>query len=930
MPNLNADWEAAAPVAAPAALASEWEAATPHETDMGDWTPAAPSTPESALPYMADKFKQGVAGLATLAGAPVDLIGAGLDRAEALRQGFVGTAKALVTGKPTPPRKPQPRPERVGGMAQVGRGWEELLGVQKIKAPLTPWGEESKSNEYLGKIAEFSGGMLFPGAGVVAKAQQKVATAVTLALGTTASATGAVEGKSLGAKIGPTFGLSPEEGAAVGEVAGGFTGPALVGKVAQGLVSTFNHSAATLEKVGVTGMSKDAQRAAASGLLNKEIANALQAAPMSEANVARALRLKQKAENFSPNIAQMTDSPGLIATYREVANKSPQALAKAAEAERRNLAAIAEYKNKVFLKVGEGDMAADLTRPAKIKLAADREVLGMELGRTQRELDFLSSQFRRSVDNEAVGNELRAMYWANREVAKAGVNRLYEGPNGVYQTARKFNVRDDMTDMREAVHKIVGADRTTFQNMPPTFAKILQEYPAGTPDTVLRKPVMMPGAAAPIYKTTVVKGQPGKSEASFEEMHSLYKQANKDYADAVIAGDPTKAHYMKMIREQLQGKVDKYNNPQYGELAQKFGEANRAHAQYSHVFREGAGGELAKRTRSGISTDAEDIVRKTFLQVGDKKKGVQEFFELYGNDKRAAELLHDGLLDNYAKAAMKDGVFDPKAAQRWLDGHHSALGELPETRKILGDAQKSAAAMVDRRLELQAQRKVLDRSVLAKVAGNEQPEKLIQRAIDDPKLMRGLLEGAYTKESKDAIARSVADVVLQKADAYGFLEKNARTLKPVMEQLGKGHWDNLMDIAEMEKISARTKAPTQVELSKLQDIGEQTIGTSVKGMFSRLRNLDKPMGVSKEYLIMDVGGRFFYKVRSEELAKLRETAMFDPNVAEVLARLGQKHKYTARELLDLQAISYAAGANSTAQAVGAERRREGGPLQAGE
>jgi hypothetical protein len=398
-------------------------------------------------------------------------------------------------------------------------------------------------------------------------------------------------------------------------------------------------------------------------------------------------------------------------------------------------------------------------------------------------------------------------------------------------------------------------------------------------------------------------------------MHSLYKQANKDWADATIAQDPTKAFYMKTVRDQLQEKIDKFNDPQYGELAQKFTDANAAHAKYAHVFREGAGGELAKRTRAGTSTDAEDIVSKTFLQAGDKKAGVQEFFSLYGDNPRAAELLHDGLLDNYSKAAMKAGVFEPKAAQVWLDAHHSALSELPETRRLFGNAQKMGEAFVDRRRELQIQRSVLDRDTLSKVAGNEQPEALVQRAIRDPKLMRGILEGAYTKESKDSIARAIADVVLKQDSPFEFLQENSSTLKPVMDQLSRKHWSNLMDIAEMEKISARTKAPTQVELAKLQDVGEQVIGTSVKGMFSRLRNLDKPMGVSKQYLLMDVGGRFFYKIRSEELARLRETAMFDPNVAEVLARLGKKTSYTSRDLLDLQAIGFASGVNSTAQGV---------------
>jgi hypothetical protein len=217
---------------------------------------------------------------------------------------------------------------------------------------------------------------------------------------------------------------------------------------------------------------------------------------------------------------------------------------------------------------------------------------------------------------------------------------------------------------------------------------------------------------------------------------------------------------------------------------------------------------------------------------------------------------------------MKGGVFNPKAAQGWLDAHHSALSELPETRRLFGNAQKMAEAFVDRKLELKHQRQVLDRSVLAKVAGNEQPELLVRHALQDPKIMRGLLEGAYTKESKDAIARSVVDVVLTSPDPYGLLVANKPALKPVMDQLGPNHWDNLMDIAEAQKISSRTRAPTEVELAKLQDVGEKYAGTSVKGMLSRAL-LVQQNRLSVQYAVTDVTGRFIYKIRSEQLAKLR-------------------------------------------------------------
>lgn len=860
------------------------------QLEGGGEAPAGQKPLESVIPHMIDRAKQGAANLLGLAGAPVSAVNQ-LGRA-------LGTP---VSDSP------------VGGLTQVTRGWEEILGVKHIKAPTDAYDHPSKANEYLGTISEFLGGAVLPGAGAVAQASRKLLTAVTVMLGNTSAATFSVEAKEAGGNLAPSFGLTKEQGEQVGAMAGGFAGSGLVSAAGQAIAKSTAMGVKAAASVGVTGFSADAQKVAASGLMQKEILDSLKHAPQSAANVARAAQLKAKIDRFAPNLAQSTDAPGLKAGYREIANKSPEALAKATENHQKNLAAIEAYKTKAFGEKPSLEKPAiqGLTDPARIKLEADRSVFDMATAKNERDLRTLSDKFRRNVDNEAVGEELRTKYWEARSTAQAANQKQLAG---VYATAKRYGITDDMTDIRDSVNRIMTADRSTFQDMPPTFAKVLNEYPAGTPAKMERKAVQT--GAGTIYRTETTPGKPGQSTASFEELHSLYKQANKDWADSVISGNSTRAFYMKGLRDQLQEKVNKYHDPQYGELAKKFSDFNQNYTRYARTFKEGAGGEIAKRTKGGIATDAEDIIRKTILGAGDKKRGIQDFFDIYGKDERAAELLHDGLLDNYSKAAMKSGTFNPIAARNWLAQHHQAMSELPETAKIFGNAEKTAAAMVNRRLELQQQRKVLDMSTLAKVAQNEQPEQLIQRAIGDPKIMRAVLEGAYTNESKQAIARAVADNISKRAEGHEFLIANAASLKPVMERLRPGHWQNLLDIAEAEKISKRVAPPTAVELGKIQDIGEQYIGTSVKGMFSRLRNLDKPMGVSKSYLIMDVGGRFIYKTRSEELAKLREAAYLDPEAGEVLAKLVMKTNYTRQDLLNLQAISYAAGVNSTAQAIG--------------
>jgi hypothetical protein len=844
--------------------------------------------PQSAALYAIDKFKKGAAGSLSLANAPVSIIGAGLEMAGVI-----------------------PKGETFGGMAMAAKGWEGVMGVKNLKAPLDSAGGESKATEYLGTVAEFAGGMLFPGGSAVAMASRKLATAIVTSVGTISSATTAVELKEVGGNLGPTVGLTKEQGQEIGYTLGSFVGQGIPNAVGQSVLKAAGATAGVLERNNITGLSKEAQRAAANGMVLKDIATGLEHSPSSIPNAARAIELKNKVEGFTPALAQMTNAPGIIAMYKEVANKSPEALAKAAAVDSKNATAIANYKEKVFPATSQA-----VTDPARIKLATDQRVAQMGLDKAQMELRVLSDKFRRTADNEAIGEQLRTKYWETRGSAKQLIDTSLAN---VYATARKFGVVDDMTDVRQAVQKIVGADKAAFQNMPPLFAKVLAEYPAEVAPTMKRVATTPQGALKPIYKTETTPGNPGKSEASFEELHSLYKEANKSWMDAVAAGNPTQAHYMNMVKGMLQQKVQRYNAPQFGELATKFTDWNSSYSKYSQTFKEGLGGELAKRTRTGLATDSEDIVSKIILQAGDKKKGVQDFVQLFGNNPHAAELLHEGMLDNFSKWAVRDGQINPARARSWMANHSKALEELPELRKALQNTEKTAQNLTDRMLTRQKERQLLDRSELAKVAQSDQPERLVQQAISNPKVMKALIEGAYTQESKKAIARAIADAVGIRGNSLEFLKANEASLKPAMDVLGKNHWQNLKDLAELEEIASRVKAPTAVELSRPQDLGESLIGTSGKGMLSRLRNLNKPMGTSVEYMLADVGGRFFYKTRTADLARLRESAMFDTAAAEGLLHIAKAKTLTKADLLNLQSISMAAGANSTVQAIAEQR-----------
>jgi hypothetical protein len=210
---------------------------------------------------------------------------------------------------------------------------------------------------------------------------------------------------------------------------------------------------------------------------------------------------------------------------------------------------------------------------------------------------------------------------------------------------------------------------------------------------------------------------------------------------------------------------------------------------------------------------------------------------------------------------------------------------------------------------------MMDRTYLAKVAQSSNPEALISKALSDtkdgPKTLKALMVGATSQESKQSIARAIVDSVLKKGEGPDYLMQHEAALKPVLDQLGQGHWANLKAIAEAQGIAARVKAPTSVELSKLQDIGEKTIGTSAKSILSKWMAAEQGR-ISKPYAISDIAGRWLYKARTDDLNKMREAAVFDPDLAGLMAKFAKRTSAPTKEqLLDLKRLAFNVGINAS-------------------
>ncbi len=805
-----------------------------------------PKTPDPLAPVLVDQFKKGVGALASLGGLAADTARIPLN---------IGRTVMGIEADPLYYTK------------KLGSAAESALGVKNLPVPLNEYGKPSKSNEYLAKIANFAGASILPGIGVVGMAERKLIAAMVEAIGTTVSATSAVEGKELGAEMAPTFGVSKETGAVLGEMLGSLAGPGAVAAGAKGVEkATAKTGSIISEKTGITGLGKEAQERAGKLTAVKQIREALDANLTSANNLDEAVKMQGVIPGFKPTLGQASGAPGVIAIEKTVATQSPQTLARAAEREAENLGAITKFAEEKFPSTKIAPTAPVKTLYQKI---ADGQSKALE--RTEQNIAKLAVS-QEVHDTAAIGERLRALRGEAQVQARAIKNAKYKD---VYEAANSAGIKEPIGDVQELVREVAGSDANAAQIMPQLFGDLTAVVKKYTPKA--SKILLADGKAQPA----------GEAVVPFEALHSMQKRASSDLNSALAAGDNSKAYLIAKVDTLLKNKLAKFEGEQFGAVSEKLRDANNFFAKkYQPVFNEGLGGRIGPYAKGkyGEITQDSDIVRKLVFNP-ENRRGTTEFFEIYGSNPEAQSLLRNGVMDMFSKAVVRDGEIKPALVESFFRQHGAQLNMVPSLKAELSNIDAMNDALLARRAVIRAQQSLFEKTVVAKIANSDNPMEVINKALTDPKTMRALISQAHkTPETAHALAGAIANAVSKQKDPLTFLVQNKNTLQAALDPLGKQHFYNLMTLARAEDIASRVKAPTHVNLDKIQDIGEQAVGTSVKGIMSRMMNVNKGY-MSGEYAIADVGGRYIYKWKAAETQKMLEAAIYDPEMAKALLAL---------------------------------------------
>lgn len=762
-------------------------------------------------------------------------------------------ATAIEMARKTPPLTPFGLAARLIPESYIPSGEivkERLGGFIGYDPTLKP---PSRAAEIVGGASEFAGGSIVPSASIIRGAAQKI-PAVAAEIGSTAlGGMGSEIGGLPGAIIGSLIGMQmPIAFSKSGALAGGIV-PWLRGKF--------------------------------SAQAPSELTASIQAHPEAAQNVAVARQTTENlaragAGEFRPTLAGATGAPGIIAREQQIAGSSAQDLSKYAAHQAANQAVVDRAKE-IFFPQGRS-----ITRTAE-------DIRRGVAGNLESRLDQINAR-RMSIaerlpetSQQQAGVALSNLRDQAQNVARNVKNAKLDD---VYRTADRLGVKEGMDDVLETVRRIGGADENIFQNMPPVFGRIVREYGKKMQEAAPK--------AGNISDYMARQAQQAEANvASFKEIHSLWREANTQYAAAMRSGDMQAMYYVAQVKNALQDKLARFEAGGFGELTDKFRDFNAFYAtKYAPAFKEGVGGRMVASGRYGDILKPEDVVSKFFTP-----SGIDDFNMIYAGDRAAQNALADGVVGLFRQSALKGGKIDRTAAQNFIRSNGEALDKMPDIKAILSRAASANEALLEQGARMRQNISEFNKSAVARIARSENPDALIDNALTNERAMRQLVAVASRggDSARLSLARSIADRIPEMArreriDPFLFVVRHKDVLTPALESLGRGHMENLATITGAQAILGRTKVPGTVGVQQIEDVIEQITGSSPRTVWAQSANTaagrQSPITAALHLL-----SRFGIRARENNIEALMREAIYNPEIASTWAKMAKGTPFTIKE-----------------------------------
>jgi len=385
-----------------------------------------------------------------------------------------------------------------------------------------------------------------------------------------------------------------------------------------------------------------------------------------------------------------------------------------------------------------------------------------------------------------------------------------------------------------------------------------------------------------------------KYPAKFGALHSILKRVHEE--QRYYAGKNTSEARRAMdalgeLERITMGQIDAAGES----VASMLRSANQSYAnKVAQPFYEGVAAQSFR--------DAKQVenVGRMMLNRGDE--GARNFREVFGTSERANDLLWQAVLDQMGRAVGAKDV-TPERVRAFYEGHKKFLDQFPTIRNRIFAVDQVADSMQARTAELASQKRAVQQDILQTLVGNNNIEStLLNIAPNESKMAQVASWAKQSKPLAQEIARTYVDALEKTSDPTTFLATHAKNLKPIFDAIDPGQWDRVMTLAKGREVAGRGAPYPVVKPQVVDDVMQALTGTSTSGLFSRIRGAVYNF-ISPAYVLVDIGGKYFFRVQREHYRDLVNDALYDPSLIRKLLDLEHELQLPTPDHAKLKALA---------------------------
>jgi hypothetical protein len=449
-----------------------------------------------------------------------------------------------------------------------------------------------------------------------------------------------------------------------------------------------------------------------------------------------------------------------------------------------------------------GITPGDAGRQAKaVEKSVERQVRSLD----QQMADAYKSQ---SIDPTAFGTRVEQLLATKEKSARESTKPLYKEAFDLAATNNVVLPAAAVDDIYSFVTS--QTNREIFNKFPVLYGLVEKRF---RPKTTEPSPILTAEG------TPATPGGMEFSDVSPEALDSLKRRIN---ADLRSTNNTDQIRFLTMLREKVGGHIDNLDP----DFVNAYRNADNAYLQ-----------------RVGLPFNAETIKnvdRKKFVEqiapalIGNRTN-VDELIRATGQE--GERLARDAFYDSFTTSALKDGVIDPKAANKWLAKNGAKMQSIPGLEAELRGSVNDVQALSARKNALEANFQRVSGDQVVREGGFANAQDLVNKLYGDVNFTNKFMKqyGA-NKDSVNAVRAFMLDDIVRSGDPIGMLAD--RNKAAVFNRVfGPTYAQKIQDFAEVS--NRLSKDITQVSFrgeTVARTPIEQLTGIPPEMILSRINN----------------------------------------------------------------------------------------------